>query len=315
MIAISALALGLAYFAGAADPAQDARVAVTPHRPARKTPGQAHSIRVDSNLILIPVSVTNTFGAPFAGLPREAFRLFEDGVEQQVKFFSAEDAPLSLGIIFDASRSMEGKLDQSRLAVSKFLNTRMTSDEFSLIEFNDAPRLLCGFTNDAERIEKMLGGIRARNWTALLDAVYLAIHQMKRASNPRKALLILSDGGDNNSRYTETEMKSLVREADVCIYSVAFVGTGLLKRHQRMLARLSEETGGRLYEIGKMNELPEAIARISSALRHQYVLGYSSSNPRRNGLYRNIKVRLHQPPDQPPLRASWREGYYAPSDE
>jgi Ca-activated chloride channel homolog len=304
----------LAYFAGVADPAEDVRVAVTP-RPARKTTGQAHSIRVDSNLILIPVSVTNTYGAPFPGLPRDAFRLFEDGVEQQVKYFTSEDAPLSLGIIFDASRSMVGKLDQSRLAVTDFLNSRMTPDEFSLIEFNDAPRLLCGFTNDAEQIERMLVGIQPKNWTALLDAVYMAIHQMKRARNPRKVLLILSDGGDNNSRYTETEMKSLVREADVCIYSIAFVGSGLLKRHERVLARLSEETGGRLYEVGKMNELPEAIRKISAAVRHQYVLGYSSSNPKKNGLYRNIRIRLNQPPDQPPLRASWREGYYAPAEE
>lgn len=290
---------------------EEPRVAVTPRvrQPRSAGPG---AIQVDVKLILIPVTVTDPFGAAFSGLPREAFRLFEDGVEQQVKYFGTDDAPVSLGVVFDASRSMAGKLEQSRAAVGRFFNTARPGDEFFLVEFNDAPRLLASFTADTESIAKTLVGIQPRDWTALFDAVYMAIRQMKQAKNPRKALLLLSDGGDNNSRYTELEMKSLVREADVCIYSLGLLGGGLIKRHARTLRNLSEETGGRFYQVEKMSELPAAVAKVSAAIRNQYLLGYSSANPDNNGLYRKIEVRLNQDPGLPPLRASWRAGYYAP---
>ena len=295
----------------AAQDQDDARVNITPRI---KTPTQAAinaAIRVDAKLVLIPVTVTDSYGAPFAGLTREGFRLFEDGVEQQVKYFASEDAPVSLGIVFDASRSMEGKLDQSRAAVSRFFRTSRSGDEFFLVEFNDRPRLLSGFTSNTAAIEQSLVGIQPRNWTALLDAVYMAVHQMKNASNSHKALLILSDGGDNNSRYTESEMKSRVREADVSIYSIG-LGTGLIKHHIRLLKELSEETGGEYRQADKMADLPDAVERISAAIRHQYLLGYSSSNSINDGMYRKIRVTLNQPANKPPLHASWRTGYYAP---
>ena len=208
---------------------------------------------------------------------------------------------------------MTGKLDQSRAAVSRFFHTSRPGDEFFLVEFNDAPRMLCDFTSDTEQIEKTLVNIQPKNWTALFDAVYLAAHQMKRAKNPRKALLILSDGGDNNSRYTESEMKSRVRESDVCIYSIGLVGSGLMRRHVRVLRSISEQTGGRLYQVEKIKDLPAAVAKISAAIRNQYVLGYSSSNPENDGMYRKIEVRVNQGPDKPRLSASWRTGYYAPA--
>ena len=287
------------------------RVLITPRKASRPPASPQPAIRVNVKLTLIPVTVTDPFGASFSGLPRESFRLFEDGVEQQLKYFSSEDAPVSLGVVFDASRSMTGKLDQSRAAVSRFFHTSRPDDEFFLVEFNDAPRMLCDFTSDTEQIEKKLVNIQPKNWTALFDAVYMAVHKVKRARNPRKALLILSDGGDNNSRYTESEMKSLVREADVCIYSIALVGGGLMRRHVRVLKNLSEQTGGRLCEVDKMSDLPQAVARISAAMRDQYLLGYVSSNPQDDGLYRKIDVRLNQPPETPRLHASWRTGYYA----
>ena len=286
------------------------RVAVIPRAAPRVTPA-AHPIRVDTSLVLVPVTVTDTFGAPLPGLPQEAFRLFENGVAQEVKYFAAEDAAVSLGVVFDASRSMEGRLDQSREAVTRFFRTSMPGDEYLLVEFNDAPRLLCGFTSDVEQIEKALLGIYPRNWTALLDAVYMATHQMKRGKNSHRALLILSDGADNYSRYTEPEMKSLVREAGVSIYSIG-IGGG---RHTRLLRKLAEETGGHFYQVDKAAELPDAVDAISSAIRHQYLLGYASTNPAKDGMYRKIQVRLEQPAGQPPLHLSWRTGYYAPAGE
>jgi len=247
----------------------------------------------------------------YAVLLSKTFRLFEDGVEQEIKYFASEDAPVSLGVVFDASRSMIGKLEQSRAAVTKFLTASVPGDEFFLIAFNNAPRLLCDFTTDTERIGKTLPSIETKNWTALFDAVYLAVQQMKHAANSRKILLILSDGGDNYSRYTESEIKSFVREADVCIYSIGLVGGGLMRRHMRSLRSLSEETGGRLHEVEKMEELPDAVDRINASIRNQYVLGYFSNHPNDTGLYRKIAVKLNPGPDLPLLKASWRTGYYS----
>ena len=294
----------------AADDRDGPRVTLTPRAATRPQAAVNASIRVDAKLVLIPVTVTDSYGAPFSGLTRDKFRLFEDGVEQQLKYFAAEDAPISLGIVFDASRSMEGRLTYSRAAISRLFHTVVPGDEFFLVEFNDRPRLLSGFTSDTGFIEKSLEGVTPRNWTALLDAVYMAIHQMKRAGNPRKALLILSDGGDNNSRYTESEIKSRVREADVCIYAIG-LGGGLIRHHVRLLKHLAEETGGAYAHAEKTSDLPDAIAHISDAIRHQYLLGYSSKNGVNDGLYRKIQVTVASPADQP-LRASWRSGYYAP---
>jgi Ca-activated chloride channel family protein len=290
------------------------RISVTPRVATQRRAGREPAIQVDVKLILIPVTVTDACGAPVSGLPLEAFRLFEDGVEQQIKYFATEDAPVSLGVVFDASRSMAGKLDQSRAAVARLFTTAMPGDEFFVVEFDDAPRILCDFTSDTQQIEKTLSSIRAKNWTALFDAVYMAVRQMKRARNTRKALLILSDGGDNNSRYTEREMKALVREADVRIYSIGLVGGGLIRRHVRILRNLSDETGGRFYPVEKTSDLPGAAAKISAAMRHQYLLGFSSTNPSNNGLYRKIEIRINTKPALPRLHATWRTGYYAPPE-
>jgi Ca-activated chloride channel family protein len=272
-------------------------------------------IRVDIKLTVIPVTVTDPVGAAYAGLTREDFRLFEDGVEQEVRYLSSDDSPVSVGVVFDASQSMEGKIDQSRAAVSRFFNTTNRGDEFFLVEFNNAPRMLCDFTSDTEKIEKTLVNIQPKSWTALFDAVYLGVRKMKPAKNPRKALLILSDGGDNYSRYTQSEMKALVREADVSIYSIALVGSGLLRRHVGMLRGLSDQTGGHVYEVEKMGDLAEAVAKASAAIRNQYLLAYVSSNTNNDGMYRKIQVRVNPRPDAPRLRASWRTGYYAPGEQ
>ena len=291
------------------------RVALAPRAVSRERTGTANAIRVDVKLILIPITVTDPLGATVTGLTSETFRLFEDGVEQQIKYFSMQDAPVSLGVVFDASQSMAHKMDQSRAAVTRFFHTAIAGDEFFLVEFNNAPRLACNFTSDTKQIENTLMGIEPKNWTALFDAIYMAVNQMRRAKNPRKALLILSDGGDNYSRYTEPEMKALVREADVSIYSIALGGGGLIQGHIGLLKYLSKQTGGLFQQADKMSDLPEAVNRISNAVRHQYLLGYSSNNPKNNGLYRKIEVRLNQDPALPRLRPYWRTGYYSTDDQ
>ncbi|MCC6861880.1 MAG: VWA domain-containing protein [Bryobacterales bacterium] len=292
--------------------AEQDRVRIVPraHRPAAGGAAPA-SIRVDTELVLIPVTVTDVFGSPYRGLGREAFRLFEDGVEQQIKAFSCEEAPVSLGIVFDASRSMRGKLDEARVAVARFMARAVEGDEYFVLEFNDRVRLRCDFTTDTRDVETALSGIEPKNWTALVDAVYAAIHRMRRAGNARKALLILSDGGDNYSRYTEGEMKEFLREADVCVYSVALQGGGLIKRHIALLRQIAQETGGLLCPVSRLEDLPEAIEKINAAIRQQYLLGYTPTNRTADGLYRKVEVRLV--PESPGgLRATWRAGYYAP---
>lgn len=295
--------------------AEQPRVSIAPRAARLHNKGPAPDIRVDVKLAVIPVTVTDPLGAPYPELTREDFRLFEDGVEQELQYLSSDDSPVSVGVIFDASESMKGKIHQSQAAVSRFFGARTQGDEFFLVEFNDGARVLCDFTTETDEIEKFLVTIQPKNWTALFDAVYLGVRKMKGAKNPRKALLILSDGGDNNSRYTQSEMKSLVREADVSIYSIALVGGGLLRRHVGLLRSLSDQTGGHVYEVEKMSELPDAVARASAAIRNQYLLAYVSSNPHNDGLYRKIQVQLNPRPDQQRLRLSWRTGYYAPGEQ
>jgi VWFA-related protein len=267
---------------------------------------------VDTNLVLVPVTVTDPSGVPVNGLPRETFRVLEDDVEQTLAYFSSQDAPVSAAIVFDASGSMANKLEASRQAVADFLKTSMPGDEFSLIKFSDSPTLVQGLTSETANIESQLPYIQAKGWTSLFDAIYLGVQNLRRGNNSRKVILLLSDGGDNNSRYTESEMRNLVMESDVCIYSIGLLGTGLSRRNVRLLSRLSESTGGRFFAIEKLHELHDAVALISAQVRNQYLLGYTPALLLRDGKYRHVNVKLEPPSGWPPLRASWRTGYYSP---
>ena len=185
------------------------------------------NIKVNSTLVLINVTVTDPLNRFVTGLDKEHFRLFEDKVDQEITQFSSEDAPISIGLVFDTSGSMGPKLQKSRQAATEFFKTANPSDEFFLVQFNDRPELTQAFTTDTNTLQNVLTFTQSKGRTALLDAVYLAMHEMKKAKNPRKALLIISDGGDNSSRYTETEIKNEVREADVQIYAIGiFEGAG-----------------------------------------------------------------------------------------
>jgi VWFA-related protein len=294
--------------------------------PRAKPTGKAEAplpkanIRVDTTVVLIPVTVTDPLNRFVTGLEKENFKISEDKVEQKIQQFSSEDAPLSVGLVFDTSGSMGNKMEKSRQAVAEFLKTMNPEDEAFLVQFNDRAELVLGFTRSPEEIQNKLTFSQSKGRTALLDAVYMALHTMKKAHNARKALLIISDGGDNSSRYTETEIKNLVREADVQIYAIGIFepvsargrtaeemsGPGLLQE-------ISEQTGGRAFGVENLGELPDIAAKIGLELRNQYILGYSPSNQERDGKYRKVKVTLVQPHGLPPLRAFWRLGYYAPT--
>jgi VWFA-related protein len=291
-------------------------------KPAGKTeaPLPKANIRVDTQLVLIPVTVTDPLNRFVTGLEKDNFRVFEDKAEQKIAQFSSEDAPLSVGLVFDTSGSMGSKLEKSRQAVAEFLKTMNPEDEAFLVEFNDRAELTLAFTRSSEEIQNKLTFTQSKGRTALLDAVYMALHTMKKAHNARKALLIISDGGDNSSRYTESEIKNLVREADVQIYAIGIFETVAQRGRTAeemagpgLLQEISEQTGGRAFGVENLSELPDIAAKIGLELRNQYILGYSPSNRDRDGKYRKVQVKLVQPHGLPPLKAFWRLGYYAPA--
>lgn len=255
----------------------------------------SQSLRVTVGLTMIPVTVTDGNGVPVEGLTKERFRVYEDGVEQTVRFLQIDDRPLSVGVLFDASRSMTGKLDRSRSAIALLFQQATAGDEFLLVEFNDSPRLIAAYTTDTSYIQSKLMDIVPRNWTALLDAVYLGVQYSRKARYSRRAMLILSDGEDNHSRYSEGEIRSLVRESDVAIYGLGIESAGFLNRQNRVLKNLAQQTGGLYFPVGKISELPEAVGKISEAMHGMYVLSYRSSSQRPEELYRRVEVRVDAP--------------------
>ncbi len=321
LLLIAATPLGL--FAADKQPVRDdSKVEITPRAKKGEAPPTVPrgNIRVESTLVLIPVTVTDPLNRFVTGLERENFRLFEDKSEQKLTHFASEDAPLSVGLVFDTSGSMGSKLDKSRQAVAQFFKTANPEDEFFLIQFNDRPELVVDFTTHVEDIQNRLTFTQSKGRTALLDAVYMALHKMKKAKNPRKALLIISDGGDNSSRYTESEIKKLVQEADVQIYAIG-IFEPMASRGRTpeelsgpsLLSEIAEQTGGRHFPVDNLNELPDVAAKIGMELRNQYILGYTPTNQGRDGKYRRVQVKLVQPRGLPPLRATCRLGYYAPT--
>jgi Ca-activated chloride channel homolog len=274
----------------------------------------------DTTLVLIPATVTDPLNRFVLGLQKQDFHLFEDGAEQTIAHFSGEDAPLSLGLVFDASGSMGDKLRTSRQAALRFLTTMNAQDEAFLIEFSDRAELAVGFTSQLEEIQNSLTAVQPGGLTAMLDAAEMALRQMKKARNPRKAILIISDGGDNNSRYTAAEIQSLVREADVQVYAMGVfepsIFPGLTKEEvsgPRLLSELAEQTGGRAFSASDPSDLPNVAVRIGIELRNQYVLAYSPKNRKRDGAYRRVEVKVNKPAGIPDLKVHWRLGYYAAS--
>lgn len=292
--------------------------------PASSTDSQQGSVttfRAHADLVLIPVTVTDQLNRFVLGLQKEDFHLFEDGVEQNVAHFSGEDAPLSIGVLFDKSGSMTYKLGSSRDAATQLLNTLNQDDEAFLVEFADLASVAVGFTGHTEAIRSTLKTAQAGGQTALFDAINTGLVEMKKAKNSRKAIVIVSDGGDNRSHYTASQIESLVREADVQIYAMGVFepvfSVGLTPEEisgPRLLSEISTQTGGRAFAAAVPGDMPSVATRIAVELRNQYVLGYYPKNKARDGKYRNVEVKVSQPPGLgSSLKAHWRLGYYAPA--
>ena len=269
------------------------------------------------DLVLVPVTVTDPMNRLVTGLDKENFQVFEGKEAQEVRNFSAEDAPVSLGVIFDMSGSMSSKIERAREAVVEFFKTANPQDEFFLIAFADKPEEVSDFTQSVDDLQGKLVFTVPKGRTALLDAIYLGVSKMRQARYPKKALLIISDGGDNHSRYTEGEIKSLVKEADVMIYSIGIYDHYFQTEEERLgpalLSDVSDLSGGRSFTIDNPNDLADVATKIGIELRNQYVLGYRPKNPGHDGKWHKIKVKLLPPKGLPPLHVYARTGYYASS--
>jgi Ca-activated chloride channel homolog len=288
--------------------------------PAQTQRGPETTFRADTNLVVIPVAVTDAQNRFVLGLQQADFHLFEDGVEQNVAHFSGEDAPLSVGLVFDESGSMDYKLRTSRDAAAQLLKTLNREDEAFLVEFGDTAKLTVGFTAHAEEIQNALKNVQPGGLTAMLDGINTGLQEMKKSKNPRKAIVIVSDGGDNHSHYKASEIESLVRAADVQVYAMGvfepLLSLGLTPEEvsgPRLLSEIATQTGGRAFSAAITSDLPSVAARIAVELRNQYVLAYYPKNQARDGKYRKVEVKLSQPRGISPLKAHWRLGYYAPA--
>src|SRR5271165_6268741 len=263
-------------------------------------------VRKDVDLVLVPVTVTDPMTRLVAGLEKDSFVLLENGQPQQIRSFSTEDAPISLGVIFDVSGSMVDKIDQARQAVVEFFRSANPEDEFFLVTFSDQPQVLVNFTSSVDDIQKRLPYAVPHGATSLLDAIYLGVSCMRAAHNDRKALLIISDGGDNHSRYTEDEIADMVREADVQIFAMGLFDRQAKTPEERhgpeLLGAITGATGGQAFLIHSPCELAPVATQIGFELRNEYLLGYRPTNPAHDGKWRKIKVKVKPPTGSPPLR-------------
>lgn len=275
-------------------------------------------IKKSVDLVLVPVSVTDPALRLVTGLSRDNFELFQDKKRQEIKAFSSEDAPVSLGIIVDTSGSMAGKMERVQEAVKQFCESANPQDEFFVITFSEEPRLVQDFTDSSQDIEDKLLFAIPKGSTALLDAIYMGIRKMRDARYSKKALLVISDGGDNHSRYSEREVKSAVKESDVMIYSIGIFDRYFSTQEEmlgpQLLSEISETTGGRAFILENLIQMPPLAHWIGTELRTQYVLGYRPEDPPHDGKWHKISVKLKLPRKLAYLRAKAKTGYYAASE-
>jgi Ca-activated chloride channel family protein len=269
---------------------------------------QDQTLKVDVNLVLVNATVSDLQGRLVAGLGPSNFHLTEDGVEQKLEHFSVEDLPLSVGLIFDTTGSMADKLSAARNAATAFLKTSNPRDEYFLIKFSDEPRLVEDFTTDLSRLQKRIFSTSAQGLTPLFDAVQMGLEKIKSAKNTKKALLVITDGEDNHSQYTFSDIREFTRHQDVQIYAIGLINSAT---GQMTIRDLVETTGGRAFFPNSVTQLQDICTRIAIELKNQYLLGYRSTDQRKDGKWREIHLEVDPPKGLPPLKVRAKTGYYA----
>jgi VWFA-related protein len=298
-------------------PKNTASTATRPE-PSASTSGSADrlppKIHVNTDLVVIPVTVTDGKGRVVNGLQKEHFTLYQDKVEQAITHFAAEDAPVAIGLVFDTSDSMAPKLGKAQEAVASLLRNANPEDEFFLVQFNHHPQLVVSMTKNSEEIQNRVALVQTRGSTALLDAVTLALKEMKNARYTRKAIIVISDGEDNASHCSPLELNEAVRKAEVLIYAIGIIDPSGSSQTSgsALLNEISRQTGGCLFEVNTLKQLPNIAAKIGAWLRNQYVLAYTPNNLENDGEYHRVQIKITRPKGFPRLHAFWRLGYYAP---
>ncbi|MBE7516292.1 MAG: VWA domain-containing protein [Chloracidobacterium sp.] len=274
-------------------------------------------VKVKTDLVTLTLTVTDNYGRYISGLKKNAFSVSDNGEPQDITFFSDSDAPVSVGILFDVSGSMNGeKIAKARNALSRFLMTSHPSDEYFLIAFSSRAQLLLDRTRDSDAVLQKLTLVQPKNDTALYDAVYLGIERVTRGAHQKRALLVISDGQDNASRYNFTEVRRLIKEADVVTYAVGIISphdqsTAVGLQGQAFLDEITSVTGGKAFYPNTDVEMDEIFERIALELRHQYTIGYTPKDFQPDGSWRRVKVKVKPPRGLPRLTVRARDGYYA----
>jgi Ca-activated chloride channel family protein len=321
---VSCLAFALAVMV-ASQPAaaQEQQPAAAPQpqqtpKPAQQQGREAGETEiVNTDLITMTVTVTDTYGRYVSGLDKKAFKIFEDKVEQEIEFFADDDAPVSVGVIFDVSGSMSGeRIRKAREALARFIQTSHGSDEYFLIGFNSRAQLLLDKTRDGDAVLNKFSFVETKGNTALYDACYLGVEKVARGTHQKRAILLISDGQDNNSRYTFSEVRRTLKESDVILYSVGILGgndpgSSLGMEGQAILEELSAVSGGKAFFPNTSAEMDELFERIALELRHQYSIGYRPKDFVNDGKWHKLKVKVTPPRGLPRLFVRSREGYYA----
>ena len=282
---------------------------------SEKQPTQ--TLKVDVELVLVNATVTDSLNRYVSGLEGNHFQIWEDKIEQKVEYFSAEDVPISIGVIFDVSGSMKDKISTARQAAATFLKTGNPEDEYFLVEFANRPEVASDFTTDVTKLQSKLIMTPAKGMTAMYDSVYLGLEKLKEGTNPKKALLLITDGEDNRSRYTFQNVKEFVKEQDVQIYSIGIVDEwnsqlGAGKTGRAMIEELAELTGGQAFFPDSVYELEDICTKIAVELKNQYVIGYHTTNGAKDGKWRKIRVKVNPPKGIQRLNVRAKQGYYAP---
>lgn len=283
---------------------------------------QMRRLRVGVNLVLVPVAVTDPANRLVTDLQKTDFIVYEGKEKQEIQSFSVESEPISVGVILDVSKSMSDKIDTEREAVAEFFKNANPQDDYFVITLSDRPRLVADTTQSIDEIEEKLTYAVPSGNTALLDGIYVGVAKLRTARYKRRALLVISDGGDNHSHYSARETKSLVQEADVLVYSIGIIDNMPVpgfktieeKLGKHLLTEITDTTGGRTVVADNRTKVAGIAATLSRELREQYVLGYRPTNAAHDGKWRKIKVRVAASRDESALHAYYKRGYYAPED-
>jgi Ca-activated chloride channel homolog len=293
----------------------EAEVHVLPRTSPARELGRQPTLKANVDLVLVNVAVTDSHDRLVHNLKDSEFVLADDKNPQRIRYFSSEDSPISVAVVLDTSGSMGNKMEEARSAAIEFFRSSNSQDEFAVVTFAEKPRLLAGFTDSLDDIESVLRPIQAGGETALWDAIYAGLNAMRQARYGRKALLVISDGGDNYSRYTQSEIKSVLKEADVQFYAIDIFERFPRTKEERSgllaLDEVTSVTGGRVFLTHDASELHQAVRQISEELRTQYVLGYQPDKSARDGKWHKIKVELNVPKSRK-LRIYAKKGYYSP---